>query len=110
MRIRWFGETWHAHLCDQRYWIETPTGARCLSCKEIVEDDDRGVAMAFSGIDEPQSTIWVDAVPDSQLEDDEMPGYGGGGQAVVYHLDCHLETLIPRDATEIWSRFPERKP
>jgi hypothetical protein len=46
MRVRWFGATWHAPICDPSYHIATPISRVCLFCDERIAAEDQGVVMA----------------------------------------------------------------
>lgn len=42
----WFGESWGAPVCDPDEHVETPFGAVCLWCDELVDEDDSGFVYA----------------------------------------------------------------
>lgn len=45
-RVRWFGKSWGAPVCDPRYHVETPLGEVCLECAGAVVDGDQGLICA----------------------------------------------------------------
>lgn len=38
----WFGESWGAPVCDPAEHVETPFGAVCIHCDELIDEDDAG--------------------------------------------------------------------
>lgn len=42
-RMKWFGKSWNAPVCDPRDHITTPVGKPCFYCKESIEENDSGL-------------------------------------------------------------------
>lgn len=40
----WFGESWGAPVCDPAEQVDTPFGAVCVHCGELIDEDDSGFA------------------------------------------------------------------
>lgn len=66
--MKWFGETWHAPICEPSEHVERPE-AECMYCDAELVDGDRGVVMPY-------------------LEDLEKPATW-----VAAHLECFLGAL-----------------
>jgi len=47
--MKWFGESWHAPVCEPDEHIETPVGEDCGYCDEPIAEGDRGLRMPFVG-------------------------------------------------------------
>lgn len=67
--MHWFGTSWGAPICDPARRVETPAGANCLHCEEIVGFGDQGVMMLH---------------------------YDGTSAATQQplHLECHLRMIV----------------
>lgn len=44
--MRWFGASWGAPLLDEIPKMDTPFGAPCTWCDDLIDDDDSGVEYA----------------------------------------------------------------
>lgn len=90
MRVRWFGETWDAPICEDGYQVESPLGEVCLYCEGVIEDGERGVLTAASPSIEGTFRWWI-----------------GGHEVYVaaYHIDCFLSSIIPDHLVRV-SRRP----
>jgi hypothetical protein len=42
----WFGESWGAPVCDPADHVETPVGAVCLWCVDLIDEQDSGYVYA----------------------------------------------------------------
>jgi hypothetical protein len=66
--VRWFGESWHAPICDPLAKVATPTAAKCVHCSLYIDSDSQGVVISAS----------VDIDPSGR---------------VAYHLACFLQEI-----------------
>lgn len=44
-RVRWFGESWGAPICDPVDRVDVPVGRPCVGCGEAIRVRDQGVSM-----------------------------------------------------------------
>lgn len=63
----WFGQSWGAPVCDVDTHADTPVGAACGWCTELITADDSGVILPVAA-----------AVP----------------YDLAYHRNCFLRTVI----------------
>lgn len=78
-RVRWFGDTWHAPMCEVGEKIDTPIDEPCFShnCEGKIEEGDQGISMIYHS-----------------LEDET--------HRIAMHLFCYLENTIgPQLAKEM---------
>jgi hypothetical protein len=66
----WFGESWHAPVCEETEHIRTPVGELCLDCDEPILEGDQGVTMPH----------WLG---------------DGSYRSSARHLDCFIQTVLP---------------
>lgn len=79
MRVRWFGDSWGAEICDPDYEIEVPIGTKCLECTRIINERDRGVVTGCS------DSVWGHWA---------MKINGNRVTVCSYHLVCFLEQVV----------------
>jgi hypothetical protein len=91
VRIRWFGETWGAPICDPSYQIDTPVNLMCMGCQSLIEKDHRGIATAFVGFGSERLLEFV-------FEIATGPSGAMIVDAVAYHADCFVYGLLGPEA------------
>ncbi len=72
-RIRWFGASWAAPICEPGLLVPTPIGAKCFGCQELINARDQGFLVASFGMDQQEN------VPKDR---------------VAYHRECFLLSII----------------
>lgn len=77
-RVRWFGESWQAPICEPDNHAETPVGAPCARCRSRIKRFERGL-LIFA--------------PDHVIE-------GLPPNRVAYHIDCFLTEIGGRGINE----------
>lgn len=60
-RVRWFGPTWRAPICDPDYQTLTPVGQPCIFCDRLFVFGDQGLSM----YGEPRSEAHLNCLVDS---------------------------------------------
>lgn len=69
--MKWFGETWHAPICEDDRHVETPVGQSCFECHEPITERDHGLIIPYLG----------------KAADSEEP----------WHLDCFMRSIHDPD-------------
>jgi hypothetical protein len=46
MEMKFFGKPWVSPFCETTEHVETPVGAVCIHCDELIEEGDTGVIYA----------------------------------------------------------------
>lgn len=47
--MQWFGESWHAAVCEDENHVPTPVGEKCGYCGDPIRRHERGLILPFSG-------------------------------------------------------------
>lgn len=56
--VRWFGQSWHAPVCDPRNRVAAPVGERCSACHIALTSNDQGVTIPHYTGAAPKRAAW----------------------------------------------------
>lgn len=80
-RVKWFGESWGAPICDPADKVDVPTGRLCLMCDREILAGDQGLMVTHLG--ETANGAWRGAI--------RQP----------WHLDCWLMSVLPPECFKV---------
>lgn len=90
MRVRWFGESWGAPVCDPLFHVpvDVVVGSKCVECKGVITERDHGVVTACS------IGVWGSwRLEVTENVDDELDEVGWW-PVCSYHLHCFLGVVV----------------
>lgn len=79
MRVRWFGESWRAPICEPEYQVIVPVGTKCLECTKPIKASSQGLITSCS------PSIWGSWM--MQVDDVDVT-------VCSYHLHCWLKEVV----------------